>query len=287
MSVLTNVELVMWSPVPNTAPPTRRQAQQALMTESFDPARAFEIAGTTAFRRAVKCKESKTLKATVWGKSPTVHAQLDRLVEDPSSERIRREFVANWNYAEERTPPIEGTQSLEEFELCRIQYTWGDLTQVVQTILTQDGLGAYTPRRAGGVYFVPVRSLELLDRLERACRVMGLNLLRYQVPDTEAQRAEVSDAIVAGLSAEIDAHQEAIEGYNVDSTPAGFVERRREAITQTAGLVTRVGGFLNGHAVELQDRLTALDLRCAELITSINQSRPTGGGRHVRLGGAR
>jgi hypothetical protein len=104
----------------------------------------------------------------------------------------------------------------EGFRQTSVTYTWADVSKVIQAILTKDGLGAYSPRKAGGVYFAPVNpaATDLLDRIERFATALGVRFLRYQVPDTDAQRAEIADAISAGVMVEINAHADAIGGYS-------------------------------------------------------------------------
>lgn len=274
MSVLANVELVMWSPQEKTDPPLIRAVRQALRDGEFPEQRAGDIPVSTAFRRAVKALETKETKVTVWHNG-MLHAQLDQLV--PEGERIHREFVTRISL-DEKSGAITG--HLPDLPAFQERYTWADVSMVVQAVLKEDGLGAYTPRRAGGVYFVPVTSRDLLDRLESVCRWIGLNLLRYQVPDTSAQRSEIADAVAASLVTEADLHNQALAAYS-EETRAGVVNNRREAIAATVALVNRLLPHLVNRAQPLLDFLAQLDQQAVNLIARIEAYRPAARGRRI------
>ena len=276
MSVLSNVELVMWSPVQGAEPPLVAVVRDSLIDGGFNADRAGDVADTTAFRRAVKELEThKHLRTTVWSNG-TLHAQLDRLVE--SDGRIRREYVTGWTM--NASGNVDGTEPLNLLPH-KVRYTWADVSGVIQAILMKDGLGAYTPRRAGGIYFVPVVSRDMLDRLEAALRAVNLNLLRYQVPDTTAQREEVRDAITGSLANDVTEHGQAIAGYSIESTRAGVVANRREAIAASRALVMRLAVHLGEQGATLIRRLLGLDAQCAQLIERIEAFRPVTTSRRI------
>jgi len=274
MAVLSNVELVMWSPARGEEPPTVEMTRSALEARAFDRGHARDIPLSTAFRRAVKAQESETHKATIWGKE-TLRAQLDALI--PEGERMRRETAKRWAVTNDVITgdalDVSGTSTT---------YTWADVSNVVQAILKTDGLGAYSPRRAGGIYFVPlVGGKDLLDRLERCTSAVGLNLLRYQIPDTDAQRSEVSDALADGLLSELREHEDAIALYG-ETTRGGIVENRREALSATLRLIHSLELFLAGRSAELRERVSALDTRCEEVLLAIRAYTPPARGRRIQ-----
>ena len=273
MSVIRNVELVMWST--RGEPPTVADVRAALQQYGFSAERAEDIPETTAFRRAVKAKEVKQeSRVTVWDNG-RIHAQLDRLIQD--GDRIRREFVESWKMAEDGTvigSPLDVAER-------RLNYIWSDVGSVIRQVLDKDSLGAYTPRKAGGVYFVPVRSKDFLDRLENVCRSIGLLFLRYQIPDTEEQRSEVADAVFQNLTLEIDAHEVAVKSYAHDRTPAGFVRNRDDSIAATVSLIGRLAEHLGGRATALTERCAALRKQCEEMVAAIESYRPVSSGRRI------
>ena len=278
MSILSGVELVMWSPAKDAEPPSVVQVRDALVAHGFQRDRAADIANSSAFRRAVKERETDEKKATCWQKDGRTHAQLDRLVsEGIEGERLRREFVAHWCLTGDKvsgSEPLELRRHLET-------YTWADLTKVVKEILDQDGLGAYTPRKAGGIYFCPFAGRDVLDRLERACRAVGLSLLRYEVPDSAAQRNEVQATVVAGIGAEIDAHAAAVESYTVE-TREHAIAGRRESLANTRSLIGRLAGHLGDAVPWLNSQLDELDALCVQLEQAIATAA-----QHAQRAGAR
>jgi len=273
VSVIRNVELVMWST--RGEPPLIVEVREALASHGFLPERAEDLPASTVFRRAVKLKEvAKQSRVTVWDDGLT-HAQLDNLV--LSGDRIRREFVESWRLNEDGS--VQGSSL--DMHHCRTHYLWSDVTVTLKRILDKDSLGAYTPRKAGGVYFVPVRSADFLDRLESVCRSIGLLFLRYQIPDTGAQRDEVADAVFLNLSSDIDGHAAALAAYTVERTPAGIVRNRDDSVVATVALIGRLSEHLGGRAGTLTDRCAELRRQCEELIGKIEAYRPQPAGRRI------
>jgi hypothetical protein len=279
----------MWSPVRGAEPPTVNLTRLALEQYQFSVERAADIPGTTAFRRAIKALESDTHKTVCWhDRTGATYGQMDELL--PDEARMTRRRVAGWKHTtdEHGGDIIEG-DSLDGFDAARRVYTWADVTKVIQSVLTQDGLGAFTPRRAGGIYFVPVRSKSLLDQLAAFCSAVGVNLLRYDIPDTAGQRAEIAEAIVASLTADLDQHAEAIAAYDAD-TRAGIVENRRVSVQQTAQLLSRLAHLINGRLPEIQTRISALfadlDRAAAQIEQAREQARFSGPARRIVSGAA-
>jgi hypothetical protein len=274
MSLLNNVELVMYTPMQDATPPTVAHMRDALAHHGFKRERADDVPDSTAFRRAVKNKEDKEHKATVW-QNGKLRGQLDRL-EPQDDGTIRRVWIGKWSMDENGF--VDGGLEVAPF---RERYVWADISGIIQEILKRDGLGAYTPRRAGGIYFVPVSNADLLDRLEQCCSSIGLSLLRYQVPDTSAQRSEVADAIATSLLADCDAHAEAIAGYSPETTKGGIVANRLEAVSQTGALANRLTPHLGDRAAPIFERIVALVAQANAVAAAIQAYRPVSGGRRI------
>ena len=285
--LLHDIELVIWSPRADAEPPRVEVMQDALAGQDFRAALAEEVPVTTAFRRAVLARAGKDddgvdVKATLWANG-TLRGQLDRIETDPDTHRARRVWVGGWSLENERTgrcagEPFDLTPSVEA---ARFQYTWSDVSQIVQEILKTEGMGAYSLRRSGGVYVCPTHGREMLDRLGRMAESIGLNLLRYEIPDTRAQRDEIAGAISDSLLADCDDHLRALESYSPEQTKPGVVENRREAITETRRLAERLAAHLGDRAVSIQERLDALLMRCQEVAQAVQNYRPTQGGRRI------
>jgi hypothetical protein len=276
MSVLSNVELVMWSPAQDAEPPLVAQMRDQLQDHGFRRDRADEVPNSTAFRRAVKAKEDKGYKATIW-QNGKLRAQLERLEPDANSNRLNRVWIGAW--AMDDQGQVEGNGL--DLPAHKQRYVWADVSGIIQAILKHDGLGAYTPRRAGGVYFVPVSNADLLDRLEACCRSIGLNLLRYQVPDTSAQRGEIAEAIAASLSADCDEHAESLASYSAESTKPGIVANRLQAIQRTKTLTERLGSHLGQRGIVILERIDQLTQQCRDFLTAAESYRPMTAGRRI------
>src|SRR5262249_44684520 len=124
MSVLPDVELVMWSPQEKVDPPLIESVRQALRDGEFPEQRAGHIPASTAFRRAVKALETKETKVTVWHNG-MLHAQLDQLV--PEGDRIHREFVTRFSL-DEKSGTVTG--HLPQLPAFQERYTWADVSMV-------------------------------------------------------------------------------------------------------------------------------------------------------------
>ena len=135
----------------------------------------------------------------------------------------------------------------------RTTYHWGDVSNIISHVLTIDGMGVFSPRRAGGVYFAPVQEANkgLLDKVESFCDTLGMRFLRYQIPDTDIQRAEISEAIGSALEMDLDGHAKAVATYGEESK-AGVVENRRNAVFQAREQVAKLAHLLSP---ETKDKL--------------------------------
>ena len=139
-----------------------------------------------------------------------------------------------------RTWPTSGPRSRPR----RTHYTGADLSKVIQAILTEDGLGAFQPRKGGGVYFVPVKpeAADLLDRIAKFAEAVQVRFLTYTVPDTAAQRQEIAEAIAVAFFAEVAQHAECVVGYDL-TTKGGIIENRKEAIEATMKQMDKLRGL--------------------------------------------
>ena len=286
MSAISGVELVMWSPARSQDPPRVTEVVDALTAQGFPADRAQAVPEETAFRRAVGTHErgadpkkgENPLKATFWTNG-TLHGQIDELLKEP--EHIRRKTIATWRLTDNGACLATSGDLHVQIGPFKEVYTWSDVSKVIQAVLQKDGLGAYTPKKSGGVYFVPVASVDLLDKLENAAGAIGLNFLRFQIPDTAAGRAEVADAIYSNLQSTIDEHAAAIAEYKTDVTRAGVVRNRIDAMAETKKLIKRVASHLQGKGDELTARVDALTEACTKQAEMIDQYRPTQGKRQV------
>jgi len=293
--ILRNVELVLWN-LPDgeeTDKPHVDTVRAALVDTRLPATRATDVPPGTAFRRALDViRDKQTLvrpfeRARPGSEEKQLCAQVDR--ESQDSEGLSRRRIGVYALGSDgpvgtNDDCLETLDRLQEgFRQTSVTYTWADVSKVIQTILTKDGLGAYSPRKAGGVYFAPVNpnAIDLLDRIERFATALGVRFLRYQVPDTDAQRAEIADAISAGVMADLSAHADAIGGYSTD-TRQGIVENRRERLEATATLIDRLRPLLGDRAMALTNCLAGLRASLQAAITAAaERTRPVSGRRIV------
>jgi hypothetical protein len=173
-------------------------------------------------------------------------AQMD--LERQEGGGLERRRLAIYQLQDGEVRLVEGTDQdglCNHYAAARNTYTWADVSKVIQSILLKDGLGAYSPRKNGGVYFIPVKpeAVDLLDRIEGFASSLGVRFLRYQIPDTDAQRHEIADAIAHFFEEELAAHETAISTYTQETRP-GVVQNRRQALAQTAAMMERLQPLL-------------------------------------------
>lgn len=292
IQVITDCQLAFWNL--GRARPHIEDARQRLEQAELNPARADAIPYTTALRRAADnitgTRTGLSFKAfrrrnDETGQDSQPRVQIDRELADNAGIRRERVGVYGLDVANQLVALPDSCQET----LARLQqaygtalqfYTGADISAVIMAILKKDGLGVYSPRKAGGVYFVPCRSFELLDRLESWCRGLGVRFLRYGVPDTADQRAEIAEAIHGCFSDALDAHQAAIDAYT-DATRPGCIENRQEMITATVNEIAAVRNFLtDANRDDLRARVQAMREACERALqvarSGPDQQRPRG-----------
>jgi hypothetical protein len=289
MSVLANVELCFWN-LDAGDPPRVSVVRERLADHDLNPERAPDVAPATAFRRAVEAARSKEVLARVYTRQTDslLCAQLD--LERQEGHGLQRRRLAIYQLEEGVVRLVEGAEQdglHDNYAAARATYTWADVSKVIQAILLKDGLGAYSPRKSGGVYFVPVKpeAADLLARIERFAGSLGVRFLRYQVPDTEAQRHEIADAIAHSFEDELAAHEAAIAGYTPETRP-GVVQNRRLAVAQTAALMERlqpllVPGGIHGRVAQLLVKVHQLGVQLDAVEAAIAAYAPAPRGRRI------
>lgn len=274
--MMPNVELVMWSQAGDA--PLVASVRDRLSHHGYKAEYADAVPDTTAFRRAAKEYEAKDMKVSIWTKDSDIFGQLDKLVPDESSKRIHRQWVATWEMTFDAekvgfVTAASGDDFRNKYREAKARYVWGDVSMIVQRILKDDGLGAYSPRKSGAVYFVPMASKDQLDKLEAFCDSIGLKFLRYQIPDTDAQKAEIANAISDALESECVIHAEAVEAYDQTTKP-GYIENRLEAIETTRKMVEKLSGYLAAKAATLNERLDGIKAQTEGKLSMAQAYRP-------------
>lgn len=289
MNVIENVTLALWNMPPAKEVefrPTIMETRQKLSDNGIPDKYAEDIADTTAFRRAADQCRAPDIEARCFkGADGELYCQIDKLAPESDSEsaKLKRTRQGVWKHTVGGPVRVSGydytTHDLLtlEYETAKTTYEYADIGRMLMQILTKEGLGIYSPRKAGGVYFVPTDAMcrSLLNRVAAFCTAMSVDFLRYAVPDTESQRHAIGDAIAAGIGVDIAAHREAIEGYSVATRPEA-IQNRRHLMAQTAQLLVRLSGYLNGHAVAFGRQLDELEQQMQTLETEQAAHVPSG-----------
>lgn len=293
---LQGIYLTLWN-LDVKDQPTISQVRAHLEANGLNPERAEDVPASTALRRAaseLKTKESD-VKVFTSKKTDRLRAQFDALIENEEGQ-IRRKFVALYELSENDRPEYVGGEVLSEipaaFDKALTTYTGADLSRVIQNILKEDGLGSYSPRKGGGVYFVPVKpeAQDLLQRIERFAQAVQVRFLTYSIPDTQAQRAEIAEAIADAYANQVGEHGAAIAEYTPETREHIFANRR-EALQATRKALDSVALFLNGRYASLCQDLEDLNVkltnaenaRKAQQDYEANQNRAQGRRRIVAV----
>lgn len=292
--VLRNVELVMWSL--GNEKPAFSTVRAHLESTGLNQERAAEVPESTAFRRAADSiagansgRTHRIFNAKKGEQETDLRCQVSREVPDGDG-GITWEKIGVYQLRESGVDPINGAcrETLfnlrEAYAQSSTHYTGADISKVIQNILTTDGMGIYSPRKAGGVYFAPVSTGDLLDRVERFASSLGVRFLRYSVPDTDAQRLEIAEAIAGALHAELLEHGEAIAAYNPATKP-GIVSNRREAIQQTAQNIERLALYIAPQLANLRAVVQDMLARCAAAAQAAQEGAEAARPRGRRIAG--
>ena len=288
-STLQGVELALWNMPPAKEVefrPTIAETRSKLAAADIPDKYAEDIADTTAFRRAADQCRAPDIEARCFkGADGELYVQIDQLEgdKDETSAKLKRELKGVFQHTPSGPKRVRGWDSevrdlIElEYDTAKTTYEYADIGRMLMQVITKEGLGIYSPRKAGGIYFVPTDAAcrNLLNRVELFCQSLNIDLLRYAVPDTEAQRHAIGDAIAAGISVDVAAHREAIEAYSVQTRPES-IANRRNLMAQTAQLLIRLSTYLNGHAVEFGRQLDELEQSLKNLEASQAAHVPSG-----------
>jgi tRNA(Ser,Leu) C12 N-acetylase TAN1 len=268
-TALKDIYLVFWN-LDVKELPSVADVRDGLTRNSLAPERAGDISASTAMRRAAESIRDKTSEAKTFTSRETnrTRTQIDSIEEQDG--RLRRSFVGQYEVDDDDCPQHIAGRPLADFipafDHAKSHYSGADLSKVVQAILEKDGLGAFSPKKYGGVYFVPVKpeAADLLDRIARFTETFGVRFLTYTIPDTSAQREEIAEAIANTYADQIAEHASAIASYTVDTLTFVFTNRH-EAIKATEKGMAKLQNLMNGRYAESVRRLEELAASLVDL----------------------
>ena len=284
---MSGVELVMTTSATGAHPSTS-DVRIALSQSGISDAYAKPIQAVTAFRRAAESLKAKDRLVRVYASKLTgrLNCQVDSLEQSDGS--LVNHMVTSFELVEDEPAIILTNYSTSDsyrllddsFRDALTHYTWADVSKLIRDILIKDGLGVYSPRKNGGIYFVPTTdndgvSSSLLDKLSTFAGLIGIRLLRYTVPNDSAQKAEVSEAICAGLNEEVSIHEDAIAAYS-DNPRSDAIKQRIEAIIVTTQLISRISHLIEDGGELVIQRLAATSNRLTDILNAKASIQPRG-----------
>lgn len=107
-----------------------------------------------------------------------------------------------------------------------------DITRVIQKLFDRQA-DLFPIRDQGGVYFVPIRFTDFVDRVQRFIHAVGGRLARFPVPvGTPEGDRSVKEAVAEGLAGVIAEHRAAVATFGEDTREA-TLKRAAERVRQT------------------------------------------------------
>lgn len=118
--------------------------------------------------------------------------------------------------------------------------------------------GIYPVRRAGGCYFVPIASQDLIERFEKFMEAIGGSLRRIQIPGGAVNLKTMAEAVVDGTRTAIEEYRAAIEDYS-ETTAPGVISNRVNAILELRQRKMALRHFFGEQIDALDTEFDALD----------------------------
>ena len=125
------------------------------------------------------------------------------------------------------------------------------MTRAIQRLFERDA-DLFPIRDKGGVYFVPERHADFVDKIDRLVKGLDGSLRRFPVPaGTPHGDRSVKESIAGGIASLIDEHRQAVEGFGSD-TRADTLERAAERIRVTRHKLSAYAEYLGEERVRLE-----------------------------------
>ena len=152
--------------------------------------------------------------------------------------------------------PGLATVAQEELDRCLDARSGADVTRVIQKLFDRHA-DLFPVRPQGGVYFVPDRHAEFVDRVQAMLGRLNGQILRFPVPAGTAEGdRSVRDAVAAGLAALVDEHRKAVDQFGSD-TRGDTLTRAAERIRATQFKVQSYAEYLLDEKAKLDRELGA------------------------------
>ncbi len=231
----------------------------ALRDAGLDEAVARELAPKHAFTRACKKLSDRRIIRQVGEDEATVRFQFT--AEHRASDRIDYELETMLTLDKRSgtvTCDLPGLATLAQEELDRAidARTGADVTRVIQKLFERHA-DLFPVRPQGGVYFVPDRHADFVDRVQVMLGRLNGQILRFPVPAGTAEGdRSVRESVAAGLAAVVDEHRKAVAQFGADTRDATLA-RAAEKIRQTQYKVSAYAEYLADEKGRLDRALAA------------------------------
>ena len=168
-------------------------------------------------------------------------------------------------------PELE-TAAQDALDKAMEQRTSADVTKMIQKLFDAEA-DLFPIRDQGGVYFVPQQYEAFVAKIEKFVTRLGGRVSRFPVPaDTQQGDKSVQDAIINGLSMVIHDHEEAVEGFGLD-TRHDTLERAAEKIKATRVKIEAYAHYLSERKAELEAAVEEANNKLKERVKSLTEER--------------
>lgn len=267
-------QCITWDPPDDKSAIKYPVLVQALKDAGLDSDIAKELAPRNAFSRACKALAAERLIRTKSDENGLLTFQFNKATfeNEQWDYPFETELVLNKTTGD-ISCPIAELQSFAKSELdrCMEDRTTGDITGVIQRLFDKqavsgkvsvNGLGMFSMRRAGGVYFVPQEYAGFIQKVDVFLTNLGWRLNRLPIPKgTPEGDRTVKDSVASGIATIIADYEAAVESFSVD-TRDSTLERAAKRIEITRAKVQAYACYLQD---KVQDLELALDEAAAKL----------------------
>lgn len=236
---------------------TRPDLAAALADAGLDPAAARDLAPRDAFARACRRLARERIVRPVAEDTRFIRFQFTQ--ESRAGDRFEYTLETMLTLDKETGRiacdlPGLATLAQEELDRATDARSGADVTRVIQKLFERHA-DLFPVRPQGGVYFVPERHAEFVDRVQAMLGRLNGQILRFPVPaGTGEGDRSVRASVAAGLAAVIDDHRRAVARFGED-TRDGTLDRAADKIRATRFKVEAYAELLAGEKARLDRAL--------------------------------
>jgi hypothetical protein len=261
-------EVITWNPGKTVQ--KHLDIKQALIDAGLNVEVARELLPRHAFTRATKKLSEERVIDAVNDTNDTIKFQFTKRFMEENEWKYEKECyllldkqlgkIACDNKTLEQAAQVELDKAMEN-------RTSADVTKMIQKLFDAEA-DLFPIRDQGGVYFVPDKFSSFTDKIDTFVSKLGGRVSRFPVPaDTKQGDKSVQDSIINGLSLVMADHEEAVDGFGID-TRHDTLERAAEKIKQTRVKIEAYAEYLKDRRDEL---LLTVDEANKKLVAKVQQ----------------